>query len=99
MVVMARFRPGDSLFCATHRGTIWLGHLICALDVGGCGAIYRNALTCPLICDDCDRRLLGQDRVPKSEDNRQFTGRAICPLCYQVESRSAAPKADDVITD
>lgn len=81
---MPHRRPGDPLRCDAHRTSTWLGHVICAFDAGGCGAVFKNALTAPLICPDCDHRLLPSTRSPVlDEDNDQrFSGRAMCAHCY-----------------
>ena len=66
---------------------MWLGHIICAPEDGGCGTVYKQALTCFLICPECDRRLLPNDRAPRDPGDRQFTGRAICAFCFHREKQ------------
>jgi hypothetical protein len=97
---MARFRPGDVFdCCATSPATMWLGHLICAPEDGGCGTVYKQALTCFLICPECDRRLIPNDRSPKNPGNQQFTGRAICAHCYRREKATGVAVKVDVLDD
>jgi hypothetical protein len=77
----AFYQTGDTLICDVHRKTVWMGHLECSEDDGGCGRTYKRAAAAPLMCH-CGRRLLPVSGVPAEAGNQQFSGRPMCPRCF-----------------
>jgi hypothetical protein len=71
-----------TLRCDSHGKLPWTGQVICALDAGGCGAVWHlNIANPPTESGDCTcgKALVG----PKG------TARAICAQCYTERAKVA----------